>query len=32
MAVGMDKCRSRVRVRDAREDCVKTTIIKEKEK
>ena len=32
MAVAMDKCTSRVRVRDACGDCVKTTTINEKEK
>ena len=30
MAVAMDKCTARVRVRDARGDDVKATIIKEK--
>ena len=32
MAVAMDKCTARVRVRDARGDNVKATTIKEKEK
>ena len=32
MAVAMDKCTARVRVRDARRDDVKATTIKEKEK
>ena len=32
MVVVMDKCTARVRVRDAREDDVKATKIKEKEK
>ena len=32
MAVAMDKCMSRVRVRDAHGDDVKTTTIKEKRK
>ena len=32
MAVAIDKCTVRVRVRDARRDDVKATIIKEKEK
>ena len=32
MAIAMDKYTARVRVRDARGDGVKTTIIKEKEK
>ena len=32
MAIAMDKCMARVKVTDAREDDVKATIIKEKEK
>ena len=32
MAVAMDKCTARVRVRDARGDDVKATIIKEEKK
>ena len=32
MAITMDKCTARVRVRDARGDHVKATIIKEKGK
>ena len=32
MAVAIDKCMARVRVRDARGDDVKATTIKEKEK
>ena len=32
MAVSMDKCTTRVRVRDAHEDDVKATTIKEKGK
>ena len=32
MAVAMDKCTARVRVRDAHGDDVKATTIKEKEK
>ena len=32
MVIAMDKCTSRVRVRDARGDDIKATIIKEKEK
>ena len=32
MSVALDKCMARVRVRDARGDDVKATIIKEKQK
>ena len=32
IAVAMDKCTARVRVRDARRDDVKATIIKQKQK
>ena len=32
MAIEMDKCTARVRVRDARRDNVKATTIKEEEK
>ena len=32
MAVGMDKCTARLKVRDAYRDDVKATTIKEKEK